>query len=144
VKLSAISAACGPYCNVVRDQGDGDREKDDRRVARWSRCPTSPLSDALASLTAHAPSLQACELLTHEALELSLRHQRRSSPVSAAALYVLTQLADRGDPTGELSAAFEHAGITDAAVADDSRSRDALGDAVGRLEQSRVQNGGVL
>lgn len=80
----------------------------------------------LSALTLHAPALEACELLTHDALELSLRHQRRSSPVAAAPFYVLTELADHDDPTQQLADAFEAAGVEDAAVAEDRAARERL------------------
>jgi FAD/FMN-containing dehydrogenase len=82
----------------------------------------------LAALTTHAPTLEACELLTHDALELSLERQRRSSPVSAAPFYVFTELADVKDPTPQLAAAFEHAGVHDCAVASGEAERERLWD----------------
>ncbi|MDA0181928.1 FAD-binding oxidoreductase [Solirubrobacter phytolaccae] len=85
-------------------------------------------SGLLAALTTHAPALEACELLTHDALSLSLQHQRRTNPVEDAPFYVFTELADHEDPTPQLVAAFEHAGIEDAAVADDTTSRERLWD----------------
>ncbi|MGI8622493.1 MAG: FAD-binding oxidoreductase, partial [Solirubrobacteraceae bacterium] len=80
-------------------------------------------ADLLATLRAQAPSLEACDFLTDACLELALRHQRRSSPVARAPLYVLAECAARTDPTEELAAAL---GDADAAVADDSASREAL------------------
>jgi FAD/FMN-containing dehydrogenase len=80
----------------------------------------------LGALTVHAPALEACELLAHDALALSLEHQRRSSPVSAAPYYVFTELADVDDPLPQLAAAFEAAGVEDCAVADDAASRERL------------------
>lgn len=82
----------------------------------------------LAALTTHAPALEACELLTHDALALSLEHQRRPHPAAAAPFYVFTELADRTDPTPQLADAFAAAGVEDAAVADDTVSRERLWD----------------
>jgi FAD/FMN-containing dehydrogenase len=80
----------------------------------------------LAALRAEAPSLAACEFMTEDGLELVLAHLRRRSPVRRAPFYVLVELADRSDPTDELAAAFERAGVEDAAVADDTASRERL------------------
>jgi FAD/FMN-containing dehydrogenase len=91
-----------------------------------------PLADAqgasrlLTALRTAAPSLDACELITHAALELVLAHQRRTSPVADAPLYALVELASNHDPLDELASAFELAGIDDAAIADDTASRQQL------------------
>ena len=98
-----------------------------RRVA--ALVPLADIASAervLSALTAHAPALEACELLTHEALELSLSHQRRTSPVTPAPYYVFTELADHDDPTEQLAIALDHAGIRNAAVAKDTGTREHL------------------
>jgi FAD/FMN-containing dehydrogenase len=91
-----------------------------------------PLADAhgasrlLSALRTAAPSLDACELITRAALKLVLAHQRRTSPVADAPLYALVELASNHDPLDELASAFELAGIDDAAIADDTASRQQL------------------
>lgn len=80
----------------------------------------------LSALRAHAPSLEACEFFVREGLELVLAHQRRSSPVADAPVYLLAECAAAGDPIEELAAALEHAGVQDAAVADDTAAREGL------------------
>lgn len=91
-----------------------------------------PLPDAgsaaslLAALLAEAPSLEACELMTDAGMELALGHLRRERPVRRSPVYVLAELAARQDPTDELVAAFARAGVEDAAIADDTSSRERL------------------
>ncbi len=80
----------------------------------------------LASLRVEAPSLEACELMTDAGMELVLRHQRRDRAVPRAPTYVLAELAGSHDPTDELAAALQHAGIDDAAIADDTTSRKRM------------------
>jgi FAD/FMN-containing dehydrogenase len=91
-----------------------------------------PLPDAasavslFAALVAEAPSLEACELMGDAGMELVLAQLRRERPVPRAPVYVLAELAARQDPTEELAAAFGRAGIEDAAIADDTTSRERL------------------
>jgi FAD/FMN-containing dehydrogenase len=100
----------------------------DARVA--ALVPLETVADAaalLAALRAHAPSLESCELLLDEGLELVLAHLRREPPVPARApVYVLAECAARTDPLEELAAALEAAGVEDAVVADDGASRARL------------------
>jgi FAD/FMN-containing dehydrogenase len=84
-------------------------------------------AELLASLRAHAPSLESCDFFLDDGLQLVLDHQRRQSPVrTRAPFYVLTECAARSDPTEELAEALEHAGIDDALVADDTEGREGL------------------
>jgi FAD/FMN-containing dehydrogenase len=80
----------------------------------------------VGALRTAAPSLDACELLTDAALTLVLAQQRRRSPVPDAPLYALIELASNHDPLEELATALELAGIEDAAIADDTASRQQL------------------
>jgi FAD/FMN-containing dehydrogenase len=81
----------------------------------------------LASLRAHAPSLESCDFFLDEGLELVLEHQQRESPIrSRSPFYVLAECAAQSDPTEELAAALQHAGIDDALIADDTASRRGL------------------
>ncbi len=110
-------------------------------AVRWKLTPRLPvrvamlvpLSSAgeagrlLASLRAHAPSLESCDFFLDEGLELVLSHQHRESPLrTRAPLYVLAECAAQTDPTEELAEALEQAGIEDAFVADDTTSRQSL------------------
>lgn len=82
--------------------------------------------NVLAAAMAEAPSLEACELMTDAGMELVLGHQRRERPVRRSPVYVLAEFAARQDPTDELAAAFARAAVEDAAIADDTTSRERL------------------
>jgi FAD/FMN-containing dehydrogenase len=88
---------------------------------------THEAAELLTALRAQAPSLESCDFFLDEGMDLVLEHQRRSSPVSQRApVYVLAECAARSDPTEELAAALEAAGIEDALVADDTAGREGL------------------
>lgn len=82
----------------------------------------------LSSLRTHAPSLESCDFFDDASLQLVLGHLDRPSPVPLAApLYVLAEVAADADPTAELAAALQHAGMDDdAIIADDSVTRASL------------------
>jgi FAD/FMN-containing dehydrogenase len=92
--------------------------------------PLSSIREAaelLAALRAGAPSLESCDFFLDEALQLVLDHQRRQSPIrTRAAVYVIAECAAQADPTEELAAALEDAGVEDALIADDTTSREGL------------------
>jgi len=92
--------------------------------------PVASAADAaalLAALRAHAPSLESCEFFLDDGLSLVLDAQRRPSPLAQRApAYVLAECAARTDPTEELAAALEAAGVEDALIADDSAGREGL------------------
>jgi FAD/FMN-containing dehydrogenase len=97
------------------------------RVAALVPLPTvGAAADLLRALRANAPSLDSCDFLMDDGLDLVLAHQRRSSPVARAPVYVIAECAGGADPTDELAQALDTAGIEDAAIADDTASRDAL------------------
>ncbi len=78
-------------------------------------------------LRAELPSLDSCDFFLDDGLDLVLEHQRRSSPIAQRApFYVLAECAARSDPTEELAAALEQAGVEDALVADDTAGREGL------------------
>jgi FAD/FMN-containing dehydrogenase len=84
-------------------------------------------AELLAALRTGAPSLESCDFFLDEGLQLVLDHQHRQSPLSTRApVYVLAECAARTDPTEELAAALQSAGIEDALVADDTTSREGL------------------
>lgn len=84
-------------------------------------------SDLLAALRANAPSLESCDFFLDEGLELVLEHQQRESPIrNRSPLYVLAECAAQSDPTEELAAALDAAGVDDALIADDTASRRGL------------------
>jgi FAD/FMN-containing dehydrogenase len=84
-------------------------------------------SDLLAALRANAPSLESCDFFLDEGLELVLEHQQRESPIrDRSPFYVLAECAAQSDPTEELAAALDAAGIDDALIADDTASRRGL------------------
>ncbi|HWE11622.1 MAG TPA: FAD-binding oxidoreductase [Solirubrobacteraceae bacterium] len=84
-------------------------------------------AELLAALRARAPSLESCDFFLDEGLRLVLEHQHRQSPLRRhAPVYVLAECAAPADPTEELAAALESAGVDDAIVADDTASREGL------------------
>ena len=84
-------------------------------------------AELLRALRTAAPSLESCDFFLDEGLQLVLEHQRRHSPLTTrAAIYVLAECAAQADPTDELAAALESAGVEDALVADDTTSREGL------------------
>ena len=84
-------------------------------------------ADLLRALRADAPSLESCDFFLDEGLELVLEHQQRESPIKdRSPFYVLAECAAQSDPTEELTAALEDAGIDDALIADDTASRRGL------------------
>ena len=84
-------------------------------------------ADLLRALRADAPSLESCDFFLDEGLELVLEHQQRESPIKdRSPFYVLAECAAQSDPTEELAAALEDAGIDDALIADDTASRRGL------------------
>ncbi len=89
------------------------------------------LEDALAlveALRRDAPSLCAADFMLDDGLDLVLRHRKLAAPLrERAPAYVLAECAALTDPTAELAAAVEAAGVVrDAAVADDTAGRAAL------------------
>ncbi len=77
----------------------------------------------LARLRGCAPSLEACDFLTHACLELVLRRTGQRSPVAEAPLYLMLECAAAYDPLEELA---EGLGDSPAAVAEDGPGRAAL------------------
>ena len=92
--------------------------------------PLGALADAaplLRTVRPLLPSLDAAEFLTDEGLSLVMEHLRVPAPVEPRApAYVLLEVAALSDPLPELAEALEAAGIEDAAIADDSTSRERL------------------
>ncbi len=102
-----------------------------RRDARaLALIPLPGLAGAAPLLRAVRPllaSLDACEFLTDEGLELVLAHLGVPAPVEPRApAYVLLEAAATVDPLPELAAALDAAGIEDALIADDTASRERL------------------
>ena len=84
-------------------------------------------AELLKTLRADAPSLESCDFFLDEGLELVLEHQQRESPIrDRSPFYVLAECAAQSDPTDELAAALQDAGIEDALIADDTASRRGL------------------
>jgi FAD/FMN-containing dehydrogenase len=98
------------------------------RVAALVPLPTAArAAELLAVLRRRLDSLEAADFLLDDGLQLVLDHLDVAPPVSARApVYVLLECAARSDPTAELAAALEEAGIDDAVVADDTASRERL------------------
>jgi FAD/FMN-containing dehydrogenase len=81
----------------------------------------------LGALRTRVPSLEAAEFFLDDGLSLVLEYLRAASPVpDRAPVYVLVECASMTDPTDELAAALEAAGVEDAIVADDTASRERL------------------
>ncbi len=84
-------------------------------------------ADLLKTLRADAPSLESCDFFLDEGLQLVLEHQQRESPIKdRSPFYVLAECAAQSDPTAELAAALDSAGVDDALIADDTASRRGL------------------
>lgn len=100
----------------------------DSRVAALVPVASAQAAAALLSaLRAEAPSLDSCDFFLDAGLQLVLEHQGRASPLpQRAPVYVLAECAARTDPTDELAAALERAGVENALIADDTRGREGL------------------
>jgi FAD/FMN-containing dehydrogenase len=81
----------------------------------------------LGVLRTRVPSLEAAEFFLDDGLSLVLEYLRASPPITPRApVYVLVECAASSDPTDELAAGLELAGVEDAIVADDTASRERL------------------
>ena len=93
--------------------------------------PLPSLGAAAALLAAVRPrlatTLHAADFLLDDGLQLVLDHDGLPAPVTPRApVYVLLECAADSDPTAELGAALDDAGIDDAIVADGSDERRRL------------------
>lgn len=116
----------------------------DARVAALVPLPSAAEAAALlAALRAEAPTLESCDFFLDEGLSLVLDFQRRSSPIEPRSpVYVLAECAGRTDPTDELAAALERAGIEEALIADDTPGRERLW-ALRELHSDAINAAGV-
>src|SRR5512133_749978 len=84
-------------------------------------------ADLLADLRPRLPSLTGVDFLLDEGLQLVLDHLQLPAPVpERAPVYVLLDCAAGADPTDELAAALDEAGIDDAVMASGGAERDRL------------------
>jgi len=84
-------------------------------------------ADLLADLRPRLPSLTGVDFLLDEGLQLVLDHLELPAPVpERAPVYVLLDCAACADPTDELAAALDEAGIDDAVMASGGAERDRL------------------
>jgi FAD/FMN-containing dehydrogenase len=84
-------------------------------------------ADLLADLRPRLPSLTGVDFLLDEGLQLVLDHLELPAPVpERAPVYVLLDCAAGADPTDELAAALDEAGIDDAVMASGGAERDRL------------------
>lgn len=99
----------------------------DARAAALVPLPSAADAAALlAALRREAPTLESCDFFLDDGLELVLAHRRRTVPVPRAPVYVIAECAGRTDPTDELVAALDRAGVEEAAIADDTPGRERL------------------
>jgi FAD/FMN-containing dehydrogenase len=98
------------------------------RVAALIALPSvAAVADLLARVRPALPSLAAAELMTDEGMRLVRDHLGASSPLADdAPAYLLLECAGRADPTHELLAALDRAGVQDAVVADEAGELDRL------------------
>jgi len=81
----------------------------------------------LAVLRRELPSLEAADFFLDDGLSLVLAHLGLPAPVKPRApAYLILECAAHSDPTEELAAGLQAAGIEDAVVADDTASRERL------------------
>ena len=110
---------------------------DQRIVALIGVDSLQAAADLLADVRPHLPSLDAAEFFTDDGLQLVLDHLKVPPPIDPRpAAYVLIEAAATTDPTEELAAALEAAGVDDAVVADDTTQPRAA------LEAARVAHRG--
>jgi FAD/FMN-containing dehydrogenase len=100
----------------------------DARVIALVPLPSlAAAAELLGKLRPTLPSLETCDFITDEGLDLVLAHLDVPPPVAERTpAYVVLEVAARTDPTEELAAALEAAGVEDAVVADDTASRERL------------------
>jgi FAD/FMN-containing dehydrogenase len=98
------------------------------RVAALIALPSvAAVAELLARVRPALASLHAAELMTDEGMRLVLDHLGASSPLATEApAYLLLECAGRADPTDELVAALDAAGVQDAVVADEAGELDRL------------------
>jgi FAD/FMN-containing dehydrogenase len=98
------------------------------RVAALIALPSvAAVAELLARVRPALASLHAAELMTDEGMRLVLDHLGASSPLAGEApAYLLLECAGRADPTDELVAALDRAGVQDAVVADEAGELDRL------------------
>jgi FAD/FMN-containing dehydrogenase len=98
------------------------------RVAALIALPSvAAVAELLARVRPALASLHAAELMTDEGMRLVLDHLGASSPLAIEApAYLLLECAGRTDPTDELVAALDAAGVQDAVVADEAGELDRL------------------
>ncbi len=84
-------------------------------------------AELLGVLRRELPTLEAADFFLDGGLSLVLDHQHMAAPAfERSPVYVMLECAARNDPTEELAAALEKAGVHDAVVADDTASRERL------------------
>jgi FAD/FMN-containing dehydrogenase len=84
-------------------------------------------AELLARVRGRLPSLHAAEFFVDDGLQLVLDHLGMAAPLPRRApVYVLLECAGATDPTDELAAALQAAGVDDAAVADETSQRRRL------------------
>lgn len=100
----------------------------------------------LEALRRNAPSLEACDFLTEEAMRAVLAYGRTGNPLAGSwPIYVLVELAAERDPTEELAAAIDASGVAgDIAVGDDSARRRALWELRERISDAAAAAGPVV
>jgi FAD/FMN-containing dehydrogenase len=98
------------------------------RVAALIALPSvAAVAELLARVRPALASLHAAELMTDEGMRLVLDHLGASTPLAGEApAYLLLECAGRADPTDELVAALDRAGVQDAVVADEAGELDRL------------------
>jgi FAD/FMN-containing dehydrogenase len=82
-------------------------------------------AELLGVLRTRVASLEAADFFTADGAALVAERLGAAVPF-AAPVYVVVEAADRHDPTEDLAAALEAAGVTEAVVADDTASRERL------------------
>jgi FAD/FMN-containing dehydrogenase len=101
--------------------------RDARAVALVGLPSIEQAAQLAGALRPRLPSLELCELMLADGMELALRYLRRDAPMDPTPVAVLLECAAASDPLDELAEALDEAGAAEhAIVAADSAGRDRL------------------
>ena len=101
--------------------------RDARAVALVGLDSIEQAAQLASALRPRLPSLELCELMLADGMELTLGYLKRDAPMEVSPVAVLLECAAVHDPLDELAEALDEAGAADhAVVAADSAGRERL------------------